>query len=72
MRRQQRWSDLSPAARAGIVVGAAAELLVTAYCVRDLVRRPARSVRGPKPLWALGFVVQPFGPLAYLAAGRRS
>ena len=71
VRQQRRWSELSPAARAAIVAGAAAEVLLTAYCLRDLVRRPAGRVRGPKPLWALGFVVQPFGPLAYLAAGRR-
>jgi hypothetical protein len=29
-------------------------------------------VRGPKPLWVLGSVVQPVGPIAYLVFGRRS
>jgi hypothetical protein len=69
---KKKWSELSPAARTAIVVGTAAEVALTAYCLRDLVRRPARGVRGPKPLWAATFVVQPFGPLLYLAAGRRS
>jgi hypothetical protein len=69
--RSRQWSELSPRARAAIVVGAALEVALTAYCVRDLVRRPSAGVRGPKPLWVVGFVVQPFGPLAYLAAGRR-
>ena len=72
MARKRKWSELSPAARAGIVVGGAVEVVLTAYCLRDLVRRPRANVRGPKPLWALGFVVQPFGPLAYLLVGRRS
>jgi hypothetical protein len=72
VRRQRKWSELSPAARTAIVVGGAVEVVLTAYCLRDLVRRPARSVRGPKPLWVATFVVQPFGPLLYLAAGRRS
>ncbi|MGZ4448121.1 MAG: PLDc N-terminal domain-containing protein [Nocardioides sp.] len=39
--------------------------------LRDLARRPAAAVRGPRAAWAASFVVQPFGPLAYLVAGRR-
>jgi hypothetical protein len=54
-----------------VVAGGVVEVVVTAWCVRDLVRRPAAGVRGPKRLWALGFVVQPFGPVAYLLGGRR-
>ena len=42
----------------------------TPYLV-DLMRRPASQVRGPKLLWAAGFVVQPVGPVAYLLWGRR-
>jgi hypothetical protein len=71
MRRKRSWSELSPAARAAVVAGGVVEVVVTAWCVRDLVRRPAAGVRGPKRLWALGFVVQPFGPVAYLLGGRR-
>jgi hypothetical protein len=70
-KQKKQWSELSPAARGAIVVGAAAEAVLTAVAVRDLRRRPAASVRGPKLLWLLGFVVQPFGPLLYLFAGRR-
>ncbi len=69
--KKKRWSDLSPAARTAIVVGGAAEIVVTSFVLRDLVRRPSRQVRGWKPLWALGCVVQPFGPLLYLWLGRR-
>jgi hypothetical protein len=47
------------------------EAVLTTIALRDLLRRPRRQVRGPKLLWGLGFVVQPFGPLAYLLAGRR-
>jgi hypothetical protein len=55
-----------------IVVGGVAELVVTSLALRDLLYRPAWRVRGPKPLWVMSFVVQPFGPLFYFAAGRRS
>jgi hypothetical protein len=65
------WSDLTMLQRRAILAGGACELVITAAAVRDLATRPARTVRGPKALWALTFVVQPFGPLAYFFAGRR-
>jgi hypothetical protein len=65
------WSDLSDTQRRLIVAGGAAEAVVTTIALRDLARRPSATVRGPKVLWLLGFVVQPFGPLAYLWVGRR-
>jgi hypothetical protein len=71
MAEKKRWSELSPAARRAIVVGAVAEAVVTSFCVRDLFRRSATEVRGWKPAWVLGFFVQPFGPLLYLLVGRR-
>jgi hypothetical protein len=69
--RKKRWSDLSSRQRIAIVLGAIAELIVTTIALRDLVRRPARQVRGRKPLWVLTFVVQPFGPILYLLISRR-
>ncbi|MFN7149064.1 MAG: PLD nuclease N-terminal domain-containing protein [Microthrixaceae bacterium] len=70
MKRNRRWSELSGGQRAAIVAGAAVELALTATALVDLARRPAEQVRGPKALWALGCVIQPVGPIAYLAVGR--
>jgi hypothetical protein len=72
MASQRRWPDLSPKAKAAIVVGGLVEVVLTTFALRDLLRRPRREVRGPKLMWAPGLIVQPFGPLAYLIAGRRS
>ena len=71
MARRKRWSDFSPAAKSAILLGAIAEVVATTIAMRDLMRRPASEVRGRKPLWVLGFVVQPIGPLLYLCVGRR-
>jgi hypothetical protein len=68
---KKKWSDLTSAQRGAISVGGAIELVLTTAALRDLARRPADRVRGPKVLWALSTVVQPFGPLAYFAVGRR-
>jgi hypothetical protein len=70
-KQKKQWSDLTDGQRAAIVVGGAIELVLTTLALVDLVRRPAAQVRGPKTLWALGSVVQPVGPIAYLLFGRR-
>ena len=69
---KQRWSDLSLGARAAIVAGGVAEVVVTSIALRDLVRRPAALVRGPKLLWGPLLFVQPIGSPLYLIAGRRA
>ena len=61
----------TPTQQGLILASAAVELALTAAAVIDLARRPADQIRGPKPLWLLGCIIQPLGPLAYLALGRR-
>ena len=68
----KRWDELTGTQKALILTAASVELALTATALVDLVRRPRELVRGPKPLWGLGLVVQPFGPIAYLALGRRA
>lgn len=71
-RKKRRWSDFTRGQQTAIVVGAAAEVVMTTFAVRDLARRPAAEVRGRKLPWALTFFVQPIGPVLYLLVGRRS
>jgi Phospholipase_D-nuclease N-terminal len=68
---KRTWSDLTPLQRRAIVAGGALEAILTAAAARDLARRSSVEVRGPKAAWVLAFVVQPFGPIAYFALGRR-
>lgn len=37
----------------------------------DLVGRPAATVAGPKPVWAIVLLLTPVGPILYLWMGRR-
>ena len=53
-----------------ILVGTVIEVVLITVALTDLARRPRTQVRGPKPLWVLGCIVQPVGPIAYLAFGR--
>ena len=66
-----KWSDLTLTQQGLILASGAVELALTAAALIDLARRPPDQIRGPKPLWVLGCIVQPVGPLAYFALGRR-
>jgi hypothetical protein len=68
---QEQWDAMRPWQRTGTVILGAVEVVATTAAVVDLARRPRDEVRGPKALWWPAFVVQPFGPLAYLLLGRR-
>ena len=70
--QKKQWSDLTPAQQKAIIAGGAVEIVLTTVALRDLARRPASEVRGRKWQWVLAFVVQPFGPIAYLTRGRRT
>ena len=68
---KKSWADLSPAQKKLVVVTGVVEFAATAWCARDLHRRPASQVRGPKVLWAPALSAQPFGPIAYVVWGRK-
>jgi hypothetical protein len=72
MERKKRWRDLTRGQRAAVVAASAVEVVLTTVALADLARRPAEQVRGSKAVWALGCFVQPVGPIAYLAFGRRT
>jgi hypothetical protein len=71
MADKKKWSDLSPLQQRAIVLGGSLETVMTLVALRDLARRRGDQVRGPKAAWILSFVVQPVGPIAYFAVGRR-
>lgn len=68
---KKKWSDLTTGQRRAICVAGAVEAALTAAALCDLAHRPADKVRGPKAVWAVASFVQPVGPLAYFAKGRR-
>jgi hypothetical protein len=72
MTAKRQWSDLSSTQQKAILVAGIVELGLTTRAVRDLARRPGEQVRGPKILWLAACFVQPVGPIAYLALGRRT
>jgi hypothetical protein len=67
----KKWSELSSSQKRAVYVIGAVEAVMTLAAARDLSRRTPSQVRGPKAAWALAVFVQPVGPIAYFAVGRR-
>jgi len=73
MRRSRvRFSELPRRRQAGIVVLATVQLGLLIAAERDIQRRPAALIRGPKTRWRLLCLINFLGPLSYFAFGRRS
>lgn len=70
-RTKKQWRDLSPRGRFVVAVAAAVELSLKVLAWRDLARRPAAEVRGPKVVWFAATFINAFGPIAYFLVGRR-
>lgn len=70
-RSAKRFSYLSGRSRALIVLGAAVQVVLQGAALRDIARRPAAEVNGPRLLWAALSFVNFVGPIAYFLMGRR-
>lgn len=70
-RQRRRWQDLSDSQRRMVVVGAVVQIGLEMVALRDLRRRPADQVRGPKWVWIPAMSVNFVGPIAYFLVGRR-
>src|SRR6201989_2243190 len=70
-RAKQRWSDLSPAQRRGIIGAGIVQNSLLIGALVDIRRRPAKKVRGDKRLWAAASFVSWVGPIAWFTYGRK-
>jgi hypothetical protein len=65
------YTRLSPAARRAVWVLLASEAVLIAATERDIQRRPAERIRGPKLLWRAVATQNVIGPAAYFALARK-
>jgi hypothetical protein len=74
MAARRQWSDLSEGTRRLLIIAAVAEGILKVAALRDIKRRPASQIRGPKWMWAtVVAVVSSAGavPISYFVFGRR-
>lgn len=70
-KNQLTWSEMSAGRKAAVLVTGAVQMVLAATAWRDLAKRPAGQVRGPKGLWAAIIAVNWVGPIAYFIRGRQ-
>jgi hypothetical protein len=63
--------DLNAQQKKLLVVVLVVHLILARFTVRDLRRRPAAAVRGPKRLWRVWAATNTTGSVAYWLVGRR-
>ena len=68
---RELYDRLSPAARRALWALAALEMVLIGAAERDIQRRPAEKVRGPKLLWRAVATQNVIGPAAYFVLGKR-
>jgi hypothetical protein len=66
------YKGLSPAAQRAVWGLLAVEVVLIAAAERDIQRRPADRIRGPKLLWRAVATQNIIGPAAYYGFGRRA
>ncbi len=70
---RKRWDELTGRQRAVLVATGLFEAFAKVAMLRDLRRRPAEQIRGPKLLWGATALVNTAGlaQVAYFMIGRR-
>ncbi|MCS3494335.1 bacteriorhodopsin [Arthrobacter sp. JUb119] len=71
METKRKFQDLPPGGKIAVASAAIAELTLMVAALRDLHKRPAEQVKGPKSAWAAASMINFLGPIAYFAFGRR-
>ena len=71
MAQKKTWKEMSPAARAGMIVVGIAQVSLLLAAQRDISRRPAELINGPKGAWRLASFLNFIGPIGYFTFGRK-
>lgn len=70
-RNKKSWKEMSPAARAGFVAIGIAQVSLMLAAQRDISKRPADQINGPKLAWRVAALINFVGPMGYFILGRK-
>lgn len=71
MTKHKKWSDLTSAQQAGLILLSVVQIGLLVAAQVDLSRRSADQVNGSKALWRGLTLINFLGPLTYFVVGRR-
>jgi Phospholipase_D-nuclease N-terminal len=70
-RKKKTWKEMSPSAKAGTIVAGLVNLSLLVAAQRDISRRPAAQINGPKAAWRAASFLNFIGPMGYFIFGRK-
>lgn len=71
MARKKTWKEMSPSARVGFALVGIAQVSLLIAAQRDISRRPAELINGPKAAWRAASFINFVGPVGYFVLGRK-
>lgn len=71
MAKKKTWKEMPPAARVGTVLVGIAQMALMVAAQRDISKRPAELINGPKAAWRMVALLNFVGPLGYFIFGRK-
>jgi hypothetical protein len=69
--KKKTWKEMPPAARAGTVLIGIAQMALMVAAQRDITKRPAELINGPKAAWRMAALINFIGPMGYFIFGRK-
>lgn len=70
-RNRKTWKEMSPSGKAGMIVTAIMQVSLLVAAQRDISRRPAELINGPKAAWRAASFINFIGPMGYFVFGRK-
>ena len=70
-KNKKTWKEMSPGARAGFVAIGIAQVSLMVAAQRDISKRPAELINGPKAAWRMAALINFIGPMGYFIFGRK-
>jgi hypothetical protein len=71
MAKKKTWKEMPPSAKIGTIVVGIAQMSLLAAAQRDISRRPAELINGPKAAWRAASFINFIGPMGYFIFGRK-
>lgn len=70
-RQKKTWKEMSPSGKVGTILTAIVQVSLLVAAQRDISRRPAELINGPKAAWRAASFVNFIGPVGYFVFGRK-
>ena len=71
MAKKKTWKEMSPSAKAGTILAGIVNLSLLVAAQRDISKRPAAMINGPKGAWRAASFINFIGPMGYFVFGRK-